>query len=390
MSKHHGRLKRYAVTGLTAATLTLSLLLPATALADPITVDLNNDQLALQANLSKSWQSAYQKAETENSAHQSADVHQSQPNFQKSDTENKAYQKADLQPESVAAIDTYSGDAKAYGPSTSIGILNWQNADASAKGAAFAYSDTGNANGYTGDAYANGGKIDQENDAETGNGGDAKSVAVSTTIDPAKANGGFVKSEDNGNAYSSAKCAVGDGNESDWECTKGSDAKSFAKGGDTNSSADGGGATSNGSSSATASSTGGNSGNNGDQSNTATGANGGNATNVAYGGNTGRNSTTAVIAGGTAANALTVDAKTIGDATATSGDASNTGAATSSATATSTQSANPTNTTSLTNTPTQTSDLVQKALQKAQTDQSSENEVDQSNFAKNAPNTSDN
>lgn len=390
MSKHHGGLKRYAVTGLSAATLTLSLLLPATALADPITVDLTNDQLALQANLSKSWQSAYQKAETENWSHQDADVKQSQPNFQKSDTDNKAYQWANLQPKSVAAIDTYSGDAKAYGPSTNIGILNWQNADASAKGFAVANSDTGDANGYTGDAYANGGEIDQENEQETGNGGDAKSFAGSATIDPAKANGGFVKSEDNGNADSWANCAVGDGDNSDWECKKGSDAKSFAKGGDANSSADGGGATSNGTSSATASSTGGNSGSNGDQSNTATGANGGYASNKAFGGNTGYNNTEAIIAGGTAVNALTVEATTTGDATATSGDASNSGAATSSASATNNQNANPTTNTTLTNTPTQTSNLSQKAPQLAVSKQSSENEVDQSNEATNSPPSSDN
>jgi hypothetical protein len=374
MIEHHSRFKRMAITGFSAATLALSLLLPANALAYPITVHFDDSKLALQANVSKDWQSTSQSTDPTLTSTQKSKVDQSQPNTQKASASFKAEQTADLQSDSQAQIDTYSGDAMAYGPSTTIGIKNWQSANASANGKAVATNDTGDANGYTGDAYANGGSIDQQNTPSTGDGGNAKSSAKSKTIAPAKANGGSVSTG-----------AAGDGGTS---TASGSSSKSSAHGGEIDDpSADGGSASSHGNSTASATATGGSSGsNNGADTNTAS-ADGGSASNMAYGGNTGRNSASAVLAGGTADNGLTVKAMTQGNATAMSGNASNTGDATSTATTTATQKANPSNWVSLRNTPSASSSVSQSDPQIATSTQTSTNSngVTQTNTTTSTP-----
>jgi hypothetical protein len=371
MTNHPGRIRRLAVSGFATAAIGLSLLLPATAFADSssdptITLrrSFNDNQVAVQLAKSKAYQKSEQDADNSNHSAQFGKLEQDQPNILKPEADAPAINIAHPDVYSSAKNEVQSGDAKAYGNTTVIGIKSEQDADASAKGLAVAVNYTGDANGTAGDAYANGGNQYLKNDQETGDGGNSIAHASSVVVN--KSDADAINGVISGGGKDCAKGGPDGQDNHGHDCQKGKSGSSKIT---ADPSATAGGNTGTATSTAT-SGTGGNSGSN-SGSNSAW-ANGGTAAPMAYGGSTGDNTAEAMLAGGTAVNGLTVNATTSGNTTATSGAATNSGSASSGATSNLTQTATPTVTQTLNNNPILKGTLDQSSWQLNKADQSSD------------------
>lgn len=393
MAKHHGKIRRLAVRGLATAAIGMSLLLPATAFADslsdltPPSISLhrsfNDNQVAVQLAKNFADQENSQKAHNSNSSTQNGTVWQNQPNTVKAWASAPAVNIAKPDVSSEASNQAQSGDAMAYGSSTQVDLHSWQGASANATGSATAVNSTGSANGNAGDASADGGDPYQKNYQSTGRGGDPQAEAQSDVQNypSSEASNDGVSGGSGGAATSGTSCPSGavtstnSGRSSSSRASTGNNCGSGATGGA------GGGATAKAiapaggnSGDAKSTATAGNGGNSGSNtgSNSAS-ANGGTAATKAYGGETGRNTANAVLAGGTAVNSLSVSATSSGNASASTGAATNTGSPSSSTTSNLSQMADPTISQFLTNTPTLNGSLDQDNSQSAKSKQSSSN-----------------
>ncbi|MCC6493892.1 MAG: hypothetical protein IT424_12840 [Pirellulales bacterium] len=358
------KILRFGATGFAVAALTVAVGLPAFAAGN------NNTSKGISANLSAQIEAI--KSKTGNSAHQDQDSKQVQVNNpdQKSDQDN--YQKAIVPTSAEAKNINKSGDAKAIGAISDVNVHNFQASSADAKGVAVSKNitgDTGNnrAGGYTG---ADGGGIAQKNVPITG---DAKAVGISDSEAESgdskavnatgDADGGKGVGVSDNNAHGGGGGDTGDndpdssgnntatnigallgsagsgatGNSSDVDSGDSSGATS----GNTSTTAGNGGAggktgandaasksVNTGDSKAGSTNTA-TSGSNAASTNNATGANGGKGGDILAGsGDSGNNASDAIISGGTAANGLVIVAPVKGNATATSGTATNNGDAT--------------------------------------------------------------
>ena len=296
-TRPRGTAVRRTGRGLAAAALILALAVPSTALADPITLELertfnNND------NHDKAFPAASNVSVNKLASEQEAELEQEQPSVQAAKVVQPAENDADIDVRSYAVSAARSGDAKAVGSFAIVGVKSDQYGNASANGKAANISATGDANGTaTGASSANGGNALLGVRQSTGAGGKSLTVATAGAAG-SRGNGhnghngdnGGDDDDDNGHASGNANTNGGAG----------------GAGGNSNAAANG--------------STGGDSGANTSTGNTSTGGPGGTAGNFALGGQTGNIKSTAIVAGGNVANVLKVDANTQGTGTATSGN----------------------------------------------------------------------
>lgn len=372
MARNRSTLQRYAIRGFSAAALTLSLLLPATALADgmsdlgpAITLhrSFNDNQLGVQLSKNSASQDSSQTADlSTGGATQTGSVPVSDTNTPTAKASTSDSNSANPDLWSLAQTAARSGDATAFGNTTWVGIASTQTSSAAASGIATATNNTGNADATNnGNASANGGNPAQGIWQATGDGGSPIALSGAKTDNDANATTGPVTTGSGGPATGKAACTAGSNNGNASDADKGTNKAGSHNGnckipdGNTGGASGGVGANANANtggnatSGAATSGAGGASGSN-TGSNWAS-ADGGTAANIVGGGDTGHNAAYAIIAGGTSVNSLTVNATTSGNTSATSGAATDSGAATSSTSSTLTQSNTPSITQDLSNNP---------------------------------------